>query len=133
MSNIYPSISEKLAALNIGICHHENLVRCYVLAKLNIGHSGKPDYSSATAFRKSACLSAGTSKPKSLQISMMFFMMILLNVISKPAVSGNGLSRTNRLRGRWCEKSNCPEIPDSCFHQQISNSFAAAPSTQLSI
>ena len=44
MSNIYHSISEKLAALNIDIYHYEDIVRCYVLAKLNIEHSRKPDY-----------------------------------------------------------------------------------------
>ncbi len=43
MSNIYPSISEKLAALNIDIYHYEDIVRCYVLTKLNIEHSRKPD------------------------------------------------------------------------------------------
>ena len=36
MSNIYPSILEKLAALNIDIFHYEDIVRCYALAKLNI-------------------------------------------------------------------------------------------------
>lgn len=41
-----------------------------------------------------------------------------LNVICKPPVSGNGLSRINHRQGRWYEKSNCPEIPNSCFHQQ---------------
>ena len=30
MSNIYPSILEKLAALNIDIYHYEDLVRYYV-------------------------------------------------------------------------------------------------------
>ena len=44
MSNIYPSILEKLAALNIDIYHYEDIVRCYVLTKLNIEHSKKPDY-----------------------------------------------------------------------------------------
>ena len=44
MSNIYPSILEKLAALNIDIYHCEDIVRCYALAKLNIEHSQKPDY-----------------------------------------------------------------------------------------
>ena len=44
MSNIYPSILEKLAALNIDIYHYEDIVRCYALAKLNIEHSEKPDY-----------------------------------------------------------------------------------------
>ena len=44
MSNIYLSVSEKLAALNIDIYHYEDVVRCYSLAKLNIEHSGKPDY-----------------------------------------------------------------------------------------
>ena len=44
MSNIYPSILEKLAALNIDIYHYEDIVRCYALAKLNIEHSKKPDY-----------------------------------------------------------------------------------------
>ena len=44
MSNVYPSISEKLAALNIDIYRYEDIVRCYALAKLNIEHSGKPDY-----------------------------------------------------------------------------------------
>ena len=45
MSNIYHSISEKLAALNIDIYHYKDIVRCYALAKLNIEHSRKPDYS----------------------------------------------------------------------------------------
>ena len=44
MSNIYPSILEKLAALNIDIYHYEEIVRCYALAKLNIEHSRTPDY-----------------------------------------------------------------------------------------
>lgn len=44
MSNIYPSILEKLDALNIDIFHYEDIVRCYALAKLNIEHSKKPDY-----------------------------------------------------------------------------------------
>ena len=44
MSNIYHSILEKLAALNIDIFHYEGIVRCYALAKLNIEHSRKPDY-----------------------------------------------------------------------------------------
>ena len=44
MSNVYHSISEKLAALNIDIYHYEDIVRCYSLAKLNIKHSRKPDY-----------------------------------------------------------------------------------------
>ena len=44
MSNIYSSILENLAALNIDIYHYEDIVRCYVLAKLNIEHSKKPDY-----------------------------------------------------------------------------------------
>lgn len=44
MSNIYPSISKKLAALNIDIFHYEDIVRCYALAKLNIEHSKQPDY-----------------------------------------------------------------------------------------
>jgi len=44
MSNIYPSILEKLVALNIDIYHYEDVVRCYALAKLNIEHSQKPDY-----------------------------------------------------------------------------------------
>ena len=44
MSNIYHSILEMLTALNIDIYHYEDLVRCYVLAKLNIERSGKPDY-----------------------------------------------------------------------------------------
>lgn len=44
MSNIFPSILEKLAALNIDIYHYEDIVRCYALAKLNIEHSRKPDY-----------------------------------------------------------------------------------------
>ena len=35
---------EKLAALNIDIYHYEDIVRCYALAKLNIEHSRKPDY-----------------------------------------------------------------------------------------
>ena len=45
MSNIYNSMSETLAALNIDIYHYEDIVRCYALAKLNIEHSRKPDYS----------------------------------------------------------------------------------------
>ena len=44
MRNIYHTISEKLAALNIDIFHYEDIVRCYSLAKLNIDHSRKPDY-----------------------------------------------------------------------------------------
>ncbi len=44
MSNIYHSISEKLAALNIDIYHYEDIVRCYGFAKLNIERSKKPDY-----------------------------------------------------------------------------------------
>lgn len=44
MSNIYSSIFEKLTALNIDIYHYENVVRCYALAKLNIEHSQKSDY-----------------------------------------------------------------------------------------
>ena len=44
MSNIYPSILENFTALNIDIYHYEDIVRCYALAKLNIEHSGNPDY-----------------------------------------------------------------------------------------
>ena len=44
MSNICHSILEKLTALNIDIYHYEDIVRCYVLAKLNIEHSRRPDY-----------------------------------------------------------------------------------------
>ena len=44
MSNIYHSILEKLTALNIDIYHYEEIVRCYALAKLNIEHSQKSDY-----------------------------------------------------------------------------------------
>ena len=44
MSNIRQSILEKLAALNIDIYHYEEIVRSYALAKLNIEHSQKPDY-----------------------------------------------------------------------------------------
>ncbi|MBP3477956.1 MAG: hypothetical protein J6K03_00550 [Oscillospiraceae bacterium] len=44
MSNIYPSISEKFTALNIDIFRHEDIARCYALAKLNIEHSRKSDY-----------------------------------------------------------------------------------------
>ena len=44
MSEIHQSILEKLTALNIDIYHYEEIVRCYALAKLNIEHSGKPDY-----------------------------------------------------------------------------------------
>ncbi len=44
MSNIHQSIIENLTALNIDIYHYEEIVRCYALAKLNIEHSGKPDY-----------------------------------------------------------------------------------------
>ncbi len=44
MSNICHSILEKLTALNIDIYHYEDIVRCYALAKLNIEHSRKPDY-----------------------------------------------------------------------------------------
>jgi len=36
MSNIHHSILEKLAALNIDIYHYEDIVRCYVLAKLKV-------------------------------------------------------------------------------------------------
>ncbi len=43
MSNICHSILEKLTALNIDIYHHEDIVRCYALAKLNIEHARKPD------------------------------------------------------------------------------------------
>ncbi len=44
MSNIYPSILKKIAALNIDIFHYEEIVRCYALAKLNIEHSKRSDY-----------------------------------------------------------------------------------------
>ena len=44
MSNIYPTILEKFTALNIDIFRHEDIVRCYALAKLNIEHSKQPDY-----------------------------------------------------------------------------------------
>ena len=44
MSNIYPSILENFTALDIDIFHHEDIVRCYALAKLNIEHSKQPDY-----------------------------------------------------------------------------------------
>ena len=44
MSNIHQSILEKLTALNIDIYHYEEIVRCYVLTKLNIEHSRTPDY-----------------------------------------------------------------------------------------
>ena len=44
MSNVYHSISKKLTELNIDIYHYEDIVRCYVLAKLNIKHSKNPDY-----------------------------------------------------------------------------------------
>ena len=44
MSNIYPAISEKLAELNIDIYHYEDIVRCYILARLNIQHSKQPDF-----------------------------------------------------------------------------------------
>ena len=44
MSNIHQSILEKFTALNIDIYHYEDIVRCYALAKLNIEHSRKPDY-----------------------------------------------------------------------------------------
>ena len=44
MSNIYPSILEMFTALNIDIFRYEDIARCYALAKLNIEHSGKPDY-----------------------------------------------------------------------------------------
>ncbi|MBQ4600351.1 MAG: hypothetical protein IJB17_01815 [Oscillospiraceae bacterium] len=44
MGNIYPSISEKLAELNIDIYHYEDIVRCYILARLNIQHSKQPDF-----------------------------------------------------------------------------------------
>ena len=44
MSNICHSILEKLTALNIDIYHYEDIVRCYVLAKLNIEHSQNSDY-----------------------------------------------------------------------------------------
>ena len=44
MSNIYRSISKKLTALNVDIYHYEDIVRCYILAKLNIEHSKRPNY-----------------------------------------------------------------------------------------
>ena len=44
MSNICHFIPEKLTALNIDIYHYEEIVRCYILAKLNIEHSRRPDY-----------------------------------------------------------------------------------------
>lgn len=44
MSDICHSILEKLTALNIDIYHYEDIVRSYALAKLNIEHSGNPDY-----------------------------------------------------------------------------------------
>ena len=44
MSNIHQSIIEMLTALNIYIYHYEEIVRCYALAKFNIEHSGKLDY-----------------------------------------------------------------------------------------
>jgi len=44
MSNIYSSILEKFTVLNIDIFRHEDIARCYALAKLNIEHSQKPDY-----------------------------------------------------------------------------------------
>ena len=44
MSSLYHSISEKLAGLNIDIYHYEDIVRCYILAKLNIEHSKCSDY-----------------------------------------------------------------------------------------
>ena len=44
MSEIHQSILEKLTELNIDIYHYEEIVRCYALAKLNIEHSRKPDY-----------------------------------------------------------------------------------------
>ena len=43
MSNIYPSIQEKLAALNIDIYHYEDIVRCYALAKLNGAQNRKSE------------------------------------------------------------------------------------------
>ena len=50
MSNIYPSILEKLAALNIDIYHYDDIVRCYALAKLNIEHSKHPDYTAGNPY-----------------------------------------------------------------------------------
>lgn len=44
MSNIYQSISKKLAVLNIDYYHYEYVLRCYSLAKFNIDHSRCPDY-----------------------------------------------------------------------------------------
>ena len=44
MGNTYLFISEKLAALGIDIYHYEDVVRCYILAKLNILHSSHPEY-----------------------------------------------------------------------------------------
>ena len=44
MSNIYHSISKKLAVLNIDYYHYEDVLRCYSLAKLNIEHSKHSDY-----------------------------------------------------------------------------------------
>ncbi len=44
MSNIYPSILEKVTALNIDTYHYDDIVRCYALVKLNIEHSKQPDY-----------------------------------------------------------------------------------------
>jgi integrase len=44
MGNTYHFISEKLAALGIDIYHYEDVVRCYILARLNIQHSSHPEY-----------------------------------------------------------------------------------------
>ena len=44
MGDIYRSISEELAALNIDIYHYEDVIGCYCLAKLNIKHAKLPDY-----------------------------------------------------------------------------------------
>lgn len=44
MGNTYHFISEKLAALGIDIYHYDDVVRCYILARLNIQHSSHPEY-----------------------------------------------------------------------------------------
>ncbi len=39
MRNIYHSISERLAGLNIDIYHYEDIVRCYVLYHKSFCHT----------------------------------------------------------------------------------------------
>lgn len=44
MGNTHQFISEKLAVLGIDIYHYEDVVRCYILTRLNIQHSSHPEY-----------------------------------------------------------------------------------------